>query len=98
MTGAVARAHADGFGKNTRDKLICATRTGHRNAKFVPPVKVTPGVASAEKELKLFIGRRGFGPGAVHEAVEGKLDFVTEFVGAQYDSVKGFANLRGALR
>jgi hypothetical protein len=60
MAGAVARAHAYGFCENTRDKLICATRTGHGNAKLVLPVKFAPGVTFAEKELKFLIGRRGF--------------------------------------
>lgn len=94
----MAQAHADGFGENTRDKLIRATRTGHRNAKLVLPVKFAPGIASAEQELKFLIGRRGFRLREVYETVKGKLNLVTEFVGALYDSVKGFGNLDGALR
>lgn len=62
------------------------------------PVEFAPGITSAEKELKLLIGRRGFQLGEVYEAVEGEFDFITEFVGAPYNGIKGFANLYGALR
>ena len=94
----MARAHAYGFGKDTRDKLICTTRTGHGNAKLLLPVKFVPSIASAEEELKFLVGGRGFRLGEVHETVEGELDLVTEFVGALDNSVKGFANLHEALR
>jgi hypothetical protein len=59
----------------------------------VLPIKVAPGVASAEKELKLLISGRGYRLGEVYETVEGKLDLVAEFVGTPYDSVEEFANL-----
>lgn len=57
------------------------------------PLELVPGIASAEKELKLLIGRKGLRLGEVYETVEGEFDLVAEFVGAPYDSIKRFANL-----
>jgi len=90
-----ARACAQGLGENTRNKLIRATRAGHGDTKLVLPIESAPGVAPTEKELKLLVGRKGFRLGEVNEAVEGKLDLVTKFVGAPHNSVKGFASLHG---
>lgn len=93
MARAVNRVCAYGFGENTGNKFICATRARHRNTVFVFPVEFAPGIALAEEELKFLIGRSGFRLGEVYEAVKGKLDLVTEFVGPPYDSVEEFANL-----
>lgn len=98
VAGAVGRVQAYGFDEDTRDKFVCATRTGHGHAKLVFPIEFAPGIASAEKELKLFVGRRRIRLGEVYEAVEGELDLVTEFVGAPYGSIKGFADLYEVLR
>jgi hypothetical protein len=68
---AMDRVCAYGFGENTRDKLICATRAGRGNVELVLPIKFAPGVASTEKELELLVGRRGFRLGKVHETVVG---------------------------
>jgi len=90
-----ACACAQGFGEDTRDKFICATRTGHGDMKFLLPIEFAPGVASAEKELKLLVGGRGFRLGEVYETVKGKLDLVTKFVGVPHDGVKEFTSLHG---
>jgi hypothetical protein len=84
---------ADGFGEDTRDKFVCATRARHRNLELVLPVECAPRVAAAEEKLKLLIGGNGFRLREVSEPVKGELDLVTQFVGASNDSVKGFANL-----
>lgn len=61
------------------------------------PIEFAPGVASAEKELKLLVGRGGIRLGEVNETVKGQLDLVTKFVGAPHDSVKGFTSLHGVV-
>jgi len=60
---------------------------------LVLPIEFAPGIASAEKELKLLIGRRGFQLGEVYETVKCELDLVTESVGSPDDSIEEFANL-----
>jgi len=89
----MGRVCAYGFGENTRDKFVCATRAGHGDAVLVLPIEFAPGVTSAEKELKLLVGGRGFRLGEVYETIKGELDFVTEFVGPLDDSIEEFANL-----
>jgi len=93
MARAMNRVRAHGFGENTRDKFVCATRAGHGDAVLVLPIKFAPGVASAEKELKLLMGGRGFRLGEIYETVKGELNLVTEFVGPLDDSIEEFANL-----
>lgn len=70
------RVCANGLGENTRDKLVGATRAGHRDTVVVLPVEIAPGIATAEKELKLLIRRAGLRMGEVYEAVERQLDLV----------------------
>lgn len=94
MARAMTSVCANGLGESTRDEFISATRTRHRDVEVVLPVKGAPGVTATEKYLELLIGRGWVQLREVYEAVEGKLDHVTKFVGASHDNVKGFAGLR----
>ena len=87
------RVCAYGFGENTRDKFVRATRAGHGDAVLVLPIEFAPCIAPAEKELKLLMGGRRFRLGEVYETVKGELDLVAEFVGSLDDSIEESANL-----